>query len=336
MDLYHIPGDKGNLWRLDKFVEYQHEVPSIHYRVLGTYIKKYVKSKDYAVMMCWYMSVTYNEITCALLNEILDWKEFTYKDIKQRCEQFWFEYKSILDFGSSRKYAKNMDWFPELIEQFVRLTKKHPYTWLMLHNNIKPENTYNSICEDLKNLKFTGRFAVDLFMESIMYLKNFFGISIQESTHLDWNNCANLTSGVLNIVYKDEEANLYDKYKKLPKGITEEYLSCMLDLIQKRIAEIYPEQNNDVNMFVGKICSFRNLFKATRYGGFHHDRELGVIHKYEKILPEYQYLWDRFYRIRKYLFSEKFLGELNGWAGIRKERKKLWFTKGLTGVEDES
>ena len=81
MDLYHIPGDTGGDWRIGKFVEYQHEVPSIHYRVMGNYIVDWVPDRDDAVMMCWYMSATYNEITCmekpdpenskGLLSEIL-------------------------------------------------------------------------------------------------------------------------------------------------------------------------------------------------------------------------------------------------------------------------
>ena len=35
-----IPNDSGHPYRLDKFVEYQHNVPSIHYRTLGQYILK--------------------------------------------------------------------------------------------------------------------------------------------------------------------------------------------------------------------------------------------------------------------------------------------------------
>ena len=87
---------------------------------------------------------------------------------------------------------------------------------------------------------------------------------------------------------------------------------------------------------MGKICSFRNLFKASRYGGFHHDRELGVLREYEKTLPQYEDLWDRVFRLRRAMFDERFLGELHNWNGIRKERKKLWLEKGLTGVEYDS
>lgn len=336
MDLYHIPGDIGGHWRLDKFVEYQHEAPSIHYRVLGEYIKQYTANKDKAVMMCWYMSATYNEVTCVLLNEIFDWVILTPETLKHYCEQFWDKYKQVLDFGSSRKYAKNMDWFPELMNQFIKLTKKKPYRWLMSQKGTSPEDTYHNIYSSLNNLKFTGRFAVDLFMESVMYLQGYFGLEIQEPINLDWKKCANLTSGLLNIFYLDEQANEYDKKKSLPEGISEEFLSSKLRVVQNWIYFAYPEQDNSINMFVGKICSFRNLFKSTRYGGFHHDRELGVIHQYEQDFPEYNYLWKRLYALRKDMFDERFLGELHNWNGIRKERKKLWLKKGLTGVEIDS
>ena len=339
MDLYNIPGDTGKSWRLNKFVEYQHEVPSIHYRVLGEYIKKHNLNPDDAVMMCWYMSCTYNEVTCILLNRVFNWRKLTPESLKSYCRKFWGGWKTSLDFGSSRKYAKNMDWFPELMIEFIKVTHKKPYKWLtgiiraQLH--ITPESSYKAICDRLEEFDFVGRFARDLFMESIMYLKDYLNLDLVEPSKLDWNRCANLTSGVLNIAYKDEEANLFDKLGKLPKGITEDQLTRYLARIQTHIHEVYPEQADDINLFVGKICSFRNLFKASRYGGFHHDRELGVLKAYEKLFPEYQDLWDDVYALRKVMFPERFLGELHGWSGIRPERKKLWLRKGMTGVEPE-
>ena len=326
MDIYNIPNDTGKDWRLKKFVEYQHEVPSIHYRVMGEYIKRHIVNKDDAVMMCWYMSCTYNEITCALLEEIFNWKALTPKTVSEYCKNFWEQHKENLDFGSSRKYAKNMDWFPKLIESFVRATKKHPYSWLKSFNS-----SYEKLYKSISKIPFTGRFSADLFMESVLYLNDYFGTSFVAPSKLDWKNCSNLTSGLYNIFYMDEEANEFDKSGKL--STTEADLTQKLELVQKEIEKVYPEQENDINLFVGKICSFRNLFKSSRYGGFHHDRELGVLKEYERIMPEYQHIWDRIYAIRKDMFEPRFLGELNGWNGIRKERKKLFLTQGLTGVE---
>lgn len=334
MDLYHIPGDTGGDWRLNKFVEYQHEVPSIHYRVMGEYIKAFIPSKDDAVMMCWYMASTYNEITCMLLQELFDWRSLTPKTVGNYCKEFWSRNKSVLDFGSSRKYAKNMDWFPVLMESFIRMTHRKPYEWLAGLTMVDPVEDYMRVYNAVSALPYTGRFATDLFMESVLYLGEYLGIKLTEPSKLNWKKCSNLTSGLLNIFYFDEEANEYDRTKRLP--VKEKFLTSRLESVQRRIEAVYPEQEADINLFIGKICSFRNLFKSARYGGYHHDRELGVIREYERVLPEFQFLWDRAFELRKQMFSERFLGELHNWDGIRKERKKLWVTKGLTGVEEGS
>lgn len=334
MDLYNIPGDKGGDWRLNKFVEYQHEVPSIHYRVLGKYITDWVENPDEAVMMCWYMSATYNEVTCVLLQELFDWKRLTPKTVGEYCRRFWEETKPVLDFGSSRRYAKNMDWFPALMETFIRATRCKPYSWLKRLVKGDPVGDYKRVFSAVSSLPYTGRFAADLFMESILYLSEYLSVELTEPSLLNWKKCSNLTSGLLNIFYLDEEANLYDKTGRLP--VSEEFLTDRLEVVQKAIERAYPEQDNDINLFVGKICSFRNLFKSARYGGFHHDRELGVLRGYEKVLPEFQRLWDRVFYIRRSMFDDRFLGEVHGWDGIRPERKKLWLRKGLTGVEPGS
>lgn len=331
MDLYNIPNDDGKRYRLKKFVEYQHEVPSIHYRVLGEYIKKYIPDKDDAVMMCWYMSCTYNEVTCFLLQEIIDWRELRKTEAQTYFRDTWDEWKDRLDFGSARKYAKNMDWFPELMYQFLNITKKKPYNWLKQFDVGTPEENYLALQKALLKIEYVGRFAADLFLESVSYLSDYLSIGFREPFKLDWKNCSNLTSGLLNIFYKDEEANLYDKTKTLP--VPEQELVTYLKRVQKEIQKTYPEQESDINKFIGKICSFRNLFKSARYGGFHHDRELGVLVEYEKTVPEYKKLWKRVYALRDEMFDDRFLGEKNNWTGIRKERKKLWLKEGLTGVE---
>lgn len=332
MDLYHIPGDTGGDWRLNKFVEYQHEVPSIHYRVLGEYIKRYVPDFDDAVMMCWYMSSTYNEVTCILLQEVFDWHKLTPGTVTEYCQEFWDVYKPLLEFGSSRKYAKNMDWFPQLMEDFIRLTKRKPFKWLSQQQGSSPVDSYHRLVSAVMHIPHVGRFAADLFLESVMYLKDFFGLSYKEPSKLDWKHCSNLTSGLLNIMYLDQEANDFDKTGKI--SVPEDDLRKELKTLQCAIQEKYPDQENDINLFIGKICSFRNLFKGTRYGGFHHDRELGWIKLYQKRFPAHKFLWKRLYKLRKQMFPTRFLGELCGWEGIRKERKKLWLTEGLTGVEE--
>lgn len=325
MDLYHIPNDDGSYYRLYKFVEYQHEVPSIHYRFIGEWIKKYGYSKDRAVDMCWLMSVTYNEITCVVLDNM----------IRQgmSAEQIWNNYKSVLDFGSARKYAKNCDWFIPLMREWERITQGNPHIWLLRQQKATDTETYKGLQKTLRRMKFVGRFAADLFIESVTYLKEYLGLRIKEPPEINWEDGSNLTSGLYNIFYEDEKARLYEKTRTVSDK-EKTVLTKHLKTVQGEIGLIYPEQDNEITMFIGKICSFRNLFKAARYGGFHHDRELGVLREYEKTLPEMKPLYAKCYELRAEIFPRKFLGEFGGWDGIRKERKKLWLNRGLTGVED--
>ena len=329
----NIPNDTGHPWRLNKFIEYQHQVPSIHYRTLGAYINKHKLTQDDAIFLSWLMSVTYNEITCMLIFESLDWKTMTLDNVKE----YWKENKEVLNFGSARKYAKNMDWFVPLIGSFMKLVKRNPYKWLRDFKCVYPTDTYTRINRAVLGIEYVGRFSADLFMEMIVHLSRLkvIGIQVEEPLQLDWKNCSNLTSGLLNIFYKDAAADVFDKTHHIaPSDI--EYLNRKILQVQKSVQEVYPEQDCDLMMFVGKICSFRNLFKSSRYGGFHHDRQLGVLKEYEKALPNRKSVWEDVYELRKAMFNPKLLGERGNWSGIRKERKKLWIEKGETGVESIS
>lgn len=322
-DIYHIPGDNGKDFRLKKFVEYQHEVPETHYRLVGEYAKRGNLCKDEIINLAFILSVTYSEITTIFVRELMK---------KISPEIIWERYKNTLIFGSARKYAKNNDEFVPLIEEWREVTRKGPYSFVKNENTKCGEETYRRLHRTLMSLHGCGRFSADLFLETLIYLKEELELNVEQPSALDWRECSNLTSGIFNIFYEDEKANEYERTRRLSNSECA-YLSSRLRRIKTEIEKTYPEQNSEVCMFIGKICSFRNLFKKARYGGFHHDRQLGVLKQYENAFPEYGYLWSECYEIRKAIFPNRFLGELNGWDGIRKERKKLWLEKGLTGVE---
>ena len=69
-----------------------------------------------------------------------------------------------------------------------------------------------------------------------------------------------------------------------------------------------------------------------RYVGFHHDRQLKFINQYVKQKPD-DPIWEQIFEIRKSIFPNELLGELNGWNDIRPERKKMFLTTGNTGAE---
>lgn len=323
-DLYHIPNDDGKTYRLKKFVEYQHEAPATDYRFVAEYCLRHNSSRNEIVNMAFILAVTYSEITTVFVSELLRTKTHT---------EIW-ELKEFLNFGSAGKYKKYNDEYVTIMENWDVLTGKAYYDFITRLNSDNPIVTYRNVYAALKNLSGIGRFTIDQFLLMIVYMKGKLCLNIQEPTMIDWKHCANETSGIFNIFYEDEKANEFDKTGKITKQ-DRAYLSTKLKIIQKKIQQEYPNEQVEITDFIDKICSFRNLFKGTRYGGFHHDRELEVLRKYEKDLPEYKYLWNECYEIRAAIFPHRFLGELNGWGGIRKERKKLWITAGKTGVENE-
>jgi hypothetical protein len=321
-----IPNDTGYPWRLHKFAEYQHLAPAIDPLTYTAYAKRKNLSKDDCVILAWYHSLTYCEITAAFLFEHR--RMITYNP-----QRFWEVYKDKLIFGSARKYVKNMDWFVPLMENFLDDTKGEPYKWLVdIVGKTSLADRSKRIQKYLGERRFMGRFSIDLFLEAIISLHGAGLIDLLvPSGGYDWKKSSNLTSGMLNIFYMDDEADRFDKTGILPEG-AELLLNDFLDEVLDCIEYLYPEQRIDKVSVVNKICSFRNLFKKARYGGFHHDRQLGNLRHYQEVYPSYP-LWEEMLEIRKAIFPHHMLGELRGWDGIRKDRKKLWVEEGLTGVE---
>lgn len=323
-----IPNDTGYPWRLNKFVEYQHYVPPVHPITNCAFIANNNYGHNYAVLLAWYESLTYCEITAKFML-------MNHRQITKNPEAFWTVHKDNLIFGSARKYAKNMDWFVPLMEQFKnKRGGRTPMEWIeALAGSGRATEKFKRIEHELMSWKFMGRFSVDLFMEALVafHADGLFPIRLVGSGY-DWKKTANLTSGLLNITYRDKDADLFDKTGKLPQGM-DEHLDQALNKVYAAVKETYPGQETNLLSVVNKICSFRNLFKNARYGGFHHDRQLENLKHYEQVYPEWESLWGEIYGIRNQVFAHRLLGEVGGWDGIRKERKKIWTTKGLTGVE---
>lgn len=338
MDLYNIPGDTGGTWRLNKFIEYQNKVPPVHTSFIVEYAKIRNLDKEDLIWLAWFESLTYCEITACLLLEVCGYNAYAeYEGCEDDWRESWLNWKPWLVFNSSRAYAKNMDWVVGLMIDFHKLVDSDPYEWVKSLQKSTPEETYNNVTKELCKIKYVGRFASDLFTEMLIvfYDAGMLDIPIKQPYELDWKNCSNLTSAMFNLMYMDEEANEFDRTGVIPEGFEVE-LNKRLRKIQKLVERRYPEQDTNIAVVQTKLCSFRNLFKGSRYGGYHHDRQLeNLMYMYGAISGQ-----DKFFRtmydIRSAIYPENLLGEKHGWHGIRKERKKLWLKKGLTGVESVS
>lgn len=325
MDLYNIPGDNGKLWRIDKLIEYKQIADYADIPVLAEY-SKYLKNEDEAILVAWFFSLTYSEPSTFWL---LD--NFDYFDIdKSGLTDFWKTYKENLPFCSSRQYCKNMDWFVPLMGKFMATTKRHPYRWFNSLYNIQdtPEKKYEKIFSTINSWKYMGRFSSELFMLAIEAISENMDIPkiYANSPPFSWKKGSNVTSGMLNLLYLDEEANAFDKSGKFDKDL-EPILNKGVKTLYKRCAQ-KDLKIKDYTTIIPRICSFRNLFKGNRYVGFHQDRQLEGIISISKLKGTNLNSIDLLYDIRKQLYPKYLLGELNNWSGTRKERKKLFLNTG--------
>lgn len=333
-DRLHIPGDTGGLWRINKFIEFHHKVKAVDPLMLLEYAKRNNMNNDEIVILFWMLASTYSEITAIFLfNDIkqkIGWDKIT-KDI---IDEYWVQNKSNLQFGSARRYAKSMDWFPILVHDFLEIVKGEPYGWIKKSiSNMNSIEGYQFLYKELLKMKFMGRFSIELFLMNFkfFYQERLLDINIEENVTFNWKKYSNETSGLLNLFYYDEKADEFDKTGQLSED-TIHFLDNSVNILKDIIQERYGTIEAEYLVFMPRICTFRNFCKKNRYAGFHHDRQLGFIKSYEVSYPNYS-IWKEIYDIRKSIYPNELLGELHGWIGIRPERKKMFLEKGLTGAE---
>jgi hypothetical protein len=335
--MVNIPNDKGEDWRIDKFVEYQHKVPPIYQATFAQYANNVNLSERDAVIASWFMAITYSEITTIWLMETFPLYEL------DRYDSWFLENEPTMIFGSAKKYNRYCGRFVSLMRDFhkhyIEGTTPEAKFYSLIGEGTEKQK-YDNVHKYNGKIREFARFSGDLFNECAMSFQNSGHLKGEMSSpnSLNWYKGANETSGMFNLLYEDKLADDYDKTGVASKEMREWFplFDQKLIYIRDKIQDRYPKSKVEIPLFTPKICSFRNLFKSSRYGGYHHDRQLEHIKQYQFWHPKLDDLWESIYTIRKQAFDPVLLGEINGWDGIRRERKKLWLNQGMTGVEAES
>jgi len=310
---------------MDKLIEYKQIADYADLPVLAEYAKR-LHTKDEVILIAWFFSLTYSEPSTFWLLDNLDY----YRINKQGLNQLWDRYKIRLPFCSSRQYCKNMNWFVPLMSKFMSVTKRHPYKWFksLYNDQDTPNEKYSKVYSEICRWKYMGRFSSELFMLAIEAMSEVTGIpKISPSNPpFSWKTGSNVTSGMLNLLYLDEEADAFDRtarldpssYALLDKGVQTLYARCKHQGLEIK----------DYTSILPRVCSFRNLFKGNRYVGFHQDRQLEGMYQISALKDTNLDCIQTLYDIRRSLYPEYLLGELNDWTGIRRDRKKLFLTTG--------
>lgn len=221
---------------------------------------------------------------------------------------------SIL-FQSDRKYIRMKDSFERCLKSFSKINNVQAFLQKVQENGIIK---LDKAIPYVSSWELFGRFSAFLFLETFVELTN---LPI-ENTTIEWKKGNTATSGLLNVFGFDKEANLFDKTNKLAFDTKDmdKMLSALIDFIKSS------NGNTNVTEIETSLCAYRKFFKGSRYNGYYLDRMLEEIYsmneKYPKVSKE-------LLNIRANKFNPKYLGEISGWSGIRKEMKKSYLRTGV-------
>lgn len=323
-DLYHIPGDTGKPWRFYKMIEYIGNFPDEIGPIINAWFKANNTSNDDKVWWVFLYSACYCMGTAMLMSKMLDYNTIT----ERQLEQFWIEHKSKLVFQSDRRYIKNMNNFTEMVKEFLSRTRGNLYGYISQFITDDPETTYNNLYNEVYSWKHYRRFGTLLF---IFNLCKVFPDIVVDSKVYDWKWGATTTSAIFNARYEDERANLFEDRKSPLSEEDIQMLDNSLQLITLALQKYKPDKNWDIIHVSSDLCSYRKLFKGKRYQGFYVDRQQEEIQVLQYMYPEYQEIWDFVWESRQKYIDPKYLGEVNGWKGIRKNRINLFLDYGYVG-----
>lgn len=310
LDMYNIPGDKGGNWRQNKFIEYAHFSPTICHPTIIEYSKRAHWSESKFLTSAFLHCLFYEELTA------ISGVDMFGINIEKGID-FWNEHRPHTNPDKLRVVTMRL--YPDAIMGWLKLTNGNPANW------IHSIQTRKDLRKEITSIKNIGGFSADLFENCVYNAGYNFG-----TRYPDWKSTPQLAIGMYHILYKDQKAMEIAKGRAVNAN-DEKILDQGFKILCEETEKIFP--NSPPEVWYTKLCSWANLFNGTRYGGYHHDRQLGNLYWHIQNEPEQNKVWDRIFFIRKVLWPERLLGEQGGWNGIRNERKKLWLQKGLTGVE---
>lgn len=272
--------------------------------VLKAWADKHGLDEDDRLRLCFFFAVTYCvESAIAMFNE------------KEQIGGEWARSnKDRLIFQSDRKYVRMRNTFQTLLEFYesafedIRAVADGPA--IDLEKQIPA----------VERWPFFGRFSAYLFLETAAWLT---GKEILNA-EMEWENGQTATSGLLNLYGLDRAADAFDKTGRLPKGLTQGKMQAMAAPVLTAIQSA--GGNPNITMVETSLCAYRKFFKGSRYNGYYLDRMLEEIHAMAR---EYPWISNELIQLRMQLFDHKYLGEVMGWKGIRKDKKKLYREQGI-------
>lgn len=276
--------------------------------VLKKWAKRNCKNTQELYELAYFFAITYCVGSAIIL----------FRDRKQvfsNTSDWVAENKQNLVFQSDRKYIRMRDSFEKCLNHFKNINNVDDFLSKVTENNII---VLKKAIPYVSSWVLFGRFSAFLFLETFVELT---GIAI-ENTTIVWKDGNTATSGLMNVYGFDEQANMFDKTGNLL--VPSNKMDDMLKALIVRIART--GGNTNVTEVETSLCAYRKLYKGSRYNGYYLDRMLEEIYFLKQKHPE---IARELLEIRRESFNEKYLGELSGWRGVRRNMKKLYLETGM-------
>lgn len=314
-----VPNDTGKNWRINKLVEYIGTFPD----EIGPLMKQYFfarkMDKDQQAWWVLLYSACYCMGTACVLERELDYRKVRRKEL----DEFWEVNKPKLIFQSDRRYIKNMNQFNYIAWDFLSRSKRKPWEYLSQFITDDPYENYKRLYKEVSSWKYYGRFGTILFLYNLHKLM---GVPLDYNEY-DWKSGKTTTSALFNAFYKDDRAEEFEAEGKLTsEELTwlDNTLSKLMRVLKKR----YPDKDWTLMGVTSDLCSYRKLFKQTRYMGYYVDRQQEELLWLQERWPKYKFTWKKLWEWRSRLIDHKYLGEILGYTGIQKEKMMAWSLRG--------
>lgn len=303
-----IPKDKKD--RMKEFVNYHKtgdgECNGI---LLKAYADLHKMSQQERYDLAYFYSVVYCVPSAIIMLQAKD-------DILKEPEKWARENTSRIIFQSDRRYVRTNGNFEKMLREYAN---KNCDADAYISETVRGGHRIDleKAVEKTQEWYFYGRFGAFLFVETLCLLMGYEGTNVK----IIWKDGDTATSGLLNLFCLDNSADYFDKNDKLPPQLKEEELDDMFRITLKEIQRAGGETN--VTEVETSLCAYRKFYKGSRYNGYYLDRQLQEINMYMND-ASCKTMCQELFMLRKRHFDRAYLGELNGWKGVRKDCKTLY------------
>ena len=247
---------------------------------------------------------------------LLQRKEEITKDPKA----FAAKHQKDLIFQSDRRYVKCNNAFEKMLIDYTANIRADKFTQSVVKAG---QLDFEKAMKEVGKWYFFGRFGCFLFIETLGRLN---GYKVSTGS-IVWKDGDTATSGLMNLFGLDKSADYFDKTGKIPPNLSQEKLDQLLHKVQAAIRKTGGVES--IAEVETSLCAYRKFYKGSRYNGYYLDRQLEELNHYKGI----SYTKDitkELFALRRMLFNAKYLGEIGGWKGVRKECKTLYKRTGKT------